>query len=281
MRRPGFKSARSSSFTRSVLEVADPNAMRWEPAQYLKFADHRLRPAIDLLNRIDGDPRTIVDLGAGTGNVTRLLRDRWPNADVTGVDSSAQMLARAAESLPQIAWEQADLSAWRPRRPVDLLYSNAALHWVDDHATLVPALFAMVRPGGTLAVQMPNNFAARSHTAIAEVIRGGPWRSKLEPLLRTPPVQPPSIYFDLLASAASSLDIWETEYVHVLEGDRPVLEWIKGTWLRPLLAALDEDERAAFESRYAERAAVAYPSRTDGRTLFPFRRLFIVATRQQ
>jgi trans-aconitate 2-methyltransferase len=253
--------------------------VRWEPAQYLKFADHRLRPAIDLLNRIDAEPRTIVDLGAGTGNVTRLLQTRWPSAAVTGVDSSAEMLGRAADALPQISWEQADLSEWRPRSSVDLLYSNAALHWVDDHATLFPVLFAMVSPGGTFAVQMPNNFAARSHTAIAEVVSSGPWRSTLEPLLRTPPVQSSSIYFDLLSPAASSLDIWETEYVHVLEGDRPVLEWIKGTWLRPLLAALDEDERAQFESRYAESAAAAYPRRADGCTLFPFRRLFVIATR--
>ena len=253
--------------------------VRWEPAQYLKFADHRLRPAIDLLNRIDADPRTIVDLGAGTGNVTRLLQARWPNAVVTGVDSSAEMLARAAEELPQISWEQADLSEWRPRDSVDLLYSNAALHWVDNHATLFPALFALVSQGGTFAVQMPNNFAAPSHTAIAEIVSAGPWRSTLEPLLRTPPVQPLSIYFDLLGPAASSLDMWETEYVHVLEGDRPVLEWIKGTWLRPLLAALDGEERAQFESRYAERAAGAYPRRADGCTLFPFRRLFIVGRR--
>jgi trans-aconitate 2-methyltransferase len=253
--------------------------VRWEPAQYLKFADHRLRPAIDLLNRIDADPRTIVDLGAGTGNVTRLLQARWPDAVVTGVDSSAEMLARAAEVLPQISWEQADLAQWRPRDAMDLLYSNAALHWVNDHAALFPLLFAMVGRGGTFAVQIPNNFAAPSHTTIAEVANSGPWRSKLEPLLRTPPVQPASAYFDLLAPAASSLDIWETEYVHVLEGDRPVLEWIKGTWLRPLLAALDGDERTQFESRYAERAAAAYPRRADGCTLFPFRRLFIVATR--
>ena len=253
--------------------------MRWEPAQYLKFAGHRLRPAVDLLNRIDADPPTIADLGAGTGNVTRLLQARWPGARITGVDSSPDMLARAADALPQVSWEQADLAEWRPRDPVDLLYSNAALHWVDDHPALFPALFEAITPGGTFAVQMPNNFAARSHTAITDVVRSGPWKSKLEPLLRTPPVQPPSVYFDLLAPTASSLDIWETEYVHVLEGTRPVLEWIKGTWLRPLLAALDDEERAAFESRYAELADAAYPRRADGRTLFPFRRLFIIATR--
>jgi trans-aconitate 2-methyltransferase len=251
----------------------------WEPGQYLKFAGHRLRPAIDLLNRIDAEPRTIVDLGAGTGHVTCLLQKRWPGARITGVDSSPEMLARAKGDSPEISWEQSDLSNWRAREPVELLYSNAALHWVDDHPTLFPALFAMVNPGGTFAVQMPNNFAARSHAAIAEVVRDGPWRSTLEPLLRTPPVQRPSDYFDRLAPAAASVDIWETEYVHVLEGERPVLEWVKGTWLRPLLAALNEDHRREFESRYAERSRDAYPPRADGRTLFPFRRLFIVARR--
>jgi len=238
-----------------------------------------MRPAIDLLNRIDAEPRTIVDLGAGTGNVTRLLQKRWPDARITGVDSSREMLARAKGDSPEISWEQSDLSNWRAREPVELLYSNAALHWVDDHATLFPALFAMVKPGGTFAVQMPNNFAARSHTAIAEVVRDGPWKSTLEPLLRTPPVQRSSDYFDLLAAAAASVDIWETEYVHVLEGERPVLEWVKGTWLRPLLAALNEEHWPEFESRYAERSGDAYPPRADGRTLFPFRRLFIVARR--
>lgn len=255
--------------------------MRWEPAQYLKFAGHRLRPAVDLLNRIDADPRTIADLGAGAGNVTRLLQARWPGAHITGVDTSPEMLARAAESLPQASWECADLASWRPSQPIDLLYSNAALHWVDDHPTLFPALFTMVNAGGTVAVQMPNNFGAPSHTAIADVVASGPWTSTLQPLLRTPPVQRPSVYFDLLAPVASSLDIWETEYVHVLDGDRPVLEWVKGTWLRPLLNALDDAQRAEFESRYAELVGAAYPRRADGRTLFPFRRLFIVATRSR
>jgi trans-aconitate 2-methyltransferase len=253
--------------------------MRWEPAQYLKFADHRLRPAIDLLNHIDADPRTIADLGAGTGNVTRLLQARWPAAHIAGVDSSPEMLARAAKAIPEITWEESDLSTWRPAKSVDLLYSNAALHWVDDHPAIFPALFNMVNNGGTFAVQMPNNFGARSHTAIADVVASGPWTSKLQPLLRTPPVRRPSVYYDLLSPTASSLDIWETEYVHVLEGERPVLEWVKGTWLRPLLAALDEGERTEFESRYADLAGAAYPRRADGRTLFPFCRLFIVATR--
>lgn len=252
--------------------------MPWDPAQYLKFADHRLRPAVELLNRIDvADPSTIFDLGAGTGSVTRLLRSRWPSARVTGVDQSQEMLAVAAREAPEISWERADLASWVPPAPADLIYSNATLHWVGNHDRLFPALFSALTPGGVLAVQMPNNFSAPSHTAMAEAARGGPWRAKLDPLLRPPPVAEPVFYFDLLAPRADEIDIWETEYLQVLKGEHPVKEWSKGTALKPLLDALNETERNSFEARYADLIARAYPRRSDGRTLFPFRRLFIVA----
>ena len=252
--------------------------MAWDPAQYLKFADQRLRPAIDLLNRIDvDDPAAIVDLGAGAGNVTRMLKERWPGARVTGVDDSQEMLDKAAAVAPEITWERADLASWRPPKPADIIYSNAALHWLDGHERLFPALFSAVAPGGVLAVQLPRNFSAVSHTSISEAARNGPWRAKLEPLLRPAPVAEPAFYYGLLAPRAATLDMWETEYLQVMEGDNPVKEWTKGTWLRPLLAALEEPERSRFEAHYAELVARAYPRRPDGRTLFPFRRLFIVA----
>jgi trans-aconitate 2-methyltransferase len=251
----------------------------WDPAQYMKFADHRLRPAIDLLNRIDlARPTEVYDLGAGAGNVTRLLKQRWPEARVTGVDSSREMLARAAQAAPDIVWQHADLAAWRPERPPDLIYSNAALHWLGDHDRLFPALLSVLAPGGVLAVQMPRNFAARSHTAIADAARSGPWRATLEPLLRPAPVAEAVFYFDLLTTRAAALDVWETEYLQVLEGEHAVKEWTKGTWLRPLLDALEEPARSRFETTYADLVARAYPRRPDGRTLFPFRRLFLVAT---
>ena len=251
----------------------------WDPAQYLKFADHRLRPAIDLLNRVAlEDPGEVYDLGAGAGNVTRLIKERWPAARVTGVDDSPTMLAKAAATAPSIAWQQADLATWLPPRPADLIYSNAALHWLTGHERLFPALLAGLAPGGVLAVQMPRNFGAPSHTLISEAARGGPWRATLEPLLRPAPVAEPAFYYDLLAPRTSALDIWETEYLQVLEGADPVKEWTKGTWLRPLLDALAEPERSRFEARYAELVADAYPPRADGRTLFPFRRLFLVAS---
>ena len=253
--------------------------MAWDPAQYLKFAGPRLRPALDLLQRIDFEaPQIVYDLGAGAGNVTRLIAARWPEARVTGVDSSAEMLAEAAAENPQIQWQQADLGIWRPERPADVIYSNAALHWLDHHERLFPAVFARVAPGGVLAVQIPRNFGAPSHTSITETALDGPWRQRLEPLLRPSPVAEPAFYYDLLAPRAAALDIWETEYLQVLEGENPVKEWTKGTWLTPLLAVLEEPERSRFEAAYGERVAAAYPPRSDGKTLFPFRRMFLIAT---
>lgn len=253
--------------------------MAWDPAQYLKFAGPRLRPAIDLLQRVDLDrPGLVYDLGAGTGNVTRLIAARWPEARVVGVDSSAEMLAKAAAENPGIKWGQADLGAWRPERPPDLIYSNAALHWLDGHDRLFPTLFGGLATGGVLAVQIPRNFGAPSHTLITEAASSGPWRSRLEPLLRPSPVAAPEFYYDLLAPKAAALDMWETEYLQVLEGANPVKEWTKGTWLAPLLGALEEPERSGFERVYAERVLAAYPPRRDGKTLFPFRRLFMIAT---
>ena len=252
--------------------------MAWDPAQYLKFAGPRLRPAVDLLQHIDVElPATVYDLGAGAGNVTRLLAARWPTARVIGVDGSAEMLAKAAADAT-IEWQQADLAAWRPEQPATIIYSNAALHWLDDHDRLLPGLVAALAPHGVLAVQMPRNFGAPSHTLITEVATSGPWRHTLVPLLRPSPVAEPEFYYDLLAPLAARLDIWETEYLQVLEGANPVKEWTKGTWLLPLLAALDEPERSRFEAAYAERVAAAYPPRGDGKTLFPFRRLFVIAS---
>jgi len=253
--------------------------MAWDPAQYLKFAGPRLRPAIDLLQRIGLErPALVYDLGAGAGNVTRLLAARWPEARIVGVDSSAEMLAKAAAELPGIEWRQADLRAWRPDRPPSIIYSNAALHWLDGHEQLFPALFEALAPGGVLAVQIPRNFGAPSHTSITDAALDGPWRRTLEPLLRPSPVAAPEFYYDLLAPRAAALDMWETEYLQALDGDNPVKEWTKGTWLGPLLGALEEPERSRFEQNYADRVLAAYPPRPDGKTLFPFRRLFMIAT---
>ncbi len=252
--------------------------MSWDPRQYSRFAGQRLRPALDLIARIPVEhPRRVADLGCGTGNVTRILQQRWPDAGITGIDGSPQMLAEARRAGADIVWEQADVAAWTPAAEFDLVFSNAALHWLDDHPALFARLASKVAAGGALAVQMPRNFTAPSHTLMHELASSPPWCDALAALLRPQPVLAPEAYYSLLAPIARSLDIWETEYLQVLEGENPVAEWTKGTWLAPLLAALAPAAGAAFEAEYRRRVARAYPRRPDGKTLFPFRRLFIVA----
>jgi trans-aconitate 2-methyltransferase len=255
--------------------------MAWDPQQYLKFSGHRLRPAVDLLMRIPDFPvRSIADLGAGAGNVTRLIKDRWPQAAVVGVEGSAEMVAAGKKAAPDIEWLQQDLGSWRPTHRFDLIYSNAALHWLPHHDRLFPLLMDKVEPGGILAVQMPRNFTAPSHLLIAETALNGPWRSKVEHLVTPPPVHEPAFYHGLLSPRSEAIDIWETEYLQVLEGENPVKEWTKGTWLTRYLDGLEGPEKKAFEAAYAERVAKAYPPNSAGQTLFPFRRLFMVAQRK-
>ncbi len=255
--------------------------MRWDSALYEAFADQRLRPALDLIGAIPDIKATgIHDLGCGPGAATRLLARRWPAAVVTGIDSSAEMIASAKAEPGAIEWRQADVAAWRPEAPPDLIFSNAALHWLDDHASLFPRLFGLLAPGGVLAVQMPRNHAAPTHTAMAELAAAPRWAERLQPLLRPNPVAPPEVYYDLLAPSAVTVDAWETEYLHVLDGEDPVVRWTGATALAPLLQALPPSEAEAFRSEYAARMRAAYPRRADGRTLLPFRRLFAVARRK-
>jgi len=254
--------------------------LSWDPAQYLKFAGERMRPALDLLAHIPAEaPQAVVDLGCGAGNLAPMFLSRWPQARLTGVDASPAMLARARAEHPRAQFVQADIGRWRPAAPVDVLYSNAALHWLEGHEQLIPALLEAVKPDGFLAIQMPRNFNAPSHTTIVEAIEQGPWRATLEPVLRREPVAAPGEYWRMLKDRAARLEIWETEYLQVLSGENPVAEYTKGTWLKQFLDRLQEPERSAFEADYRRRVAAWYPPEADGRTLFPFRRLFIVAQR--
>jgi trans-aconitate 2-methyltransferase len=251
----------------------------WNPQAYEAFADHRMRPAIDLLNRVSLDaPRRVVDLGCGSGAVTLLLAARWPQAAILALDSSAEMLARARARSSSIEWRQVDLAAWRAAEPVDLVFSNAALHWLVDHVTLLPRLADAVAPGGVLAVQMPSNFAAPSHVLMHALALEAPYRPHLESVLRQTPVLEAQAYHALLAPRFGRIDLWSTEYLQVLTGDNPVADWTRSTWLGALLEALPGRLRGPFEAEYRRRVLQAYPKGDDGSTLFPFRRLFMVAT---
>lgn len=254
--------------------------MSWNPDLYLAYAGPRFRPVLDLIAQISVEnPRRIADLGCGTGSGTQALQQRWPDAEkIIGVDGSGEMLDKARAEEPSIEWMQGDLNDWRPDAPFDVVFSNAALHWLTDHASLFPRLLASVAPGGQLAVQMPRNYAAPGLSLINETALDGPWRAKLEPVIRPVPVSEPKFYYDLLAPRAKALNMWETEYIQILEGENPVANWTKSTWLSPLLAALEEPERSDFENEYRRRVLAAYPPEEDGKTLFPFRRLFFVAT---
>lgn len=226
----------------------------------------------------------IYDLGCGTGNITRIISDRWPKADLTGIDNSLEMLEEAGAGEGSIEWDHADIHTWTPDASPDLIYSNATLQWVEAHEDLFPRLASLLSPEGALAVQMPLSWGMPSHVLMRDTLanegpNGGPLGSEeLRGKVGRKWVEDADVYYDLLVGRTSHLDIWETEYVQVLEGGDPVLEWVKGTGLRPILEGLADREREAFLEDYGQRLRMAYPRRPDGRTLYPFRRLFIVAT---
>lgn len=253
--------------------------MSWNPSTYLTYADERTRPAADLLERVRMlAPARVADLGCGPGNSTALLSARWPNAWIEGVDSSAEMLAQAQASGLKVHWTGADIAQWSPPLPYDVIFSNAAYQWLPDHKALLPRLFGFVKEGGIFAFQVPSNFGAPSHRLMREVALEGPWASKLG-TVREASVLSPDTYYDILSPFSRRLDIWETAYLHVLDGDDPVFRWVGATGLRPFVQALEEGEREAFCDVYRARLRQAYPKRANGKTLFAFSRLFVVAER--
>ncbi|MGF1560997.1 MAG: methyltransferase domain-containing protein [Geminicoccaceae bacterium] len=257
--------------------MADP-AERWQPDAYLRYSDQRLRPGLDLLARIELDtPARIVDLGCGPGNLSAFLARRWPDASLTLVDSSPAMLAKAAKHLPEATCVAADIATWVPAEPLDLIFSNAALHWLDDHASLFARLLGYLAPGGVLAVQMPRNYGAPSHALVNETAADGPWASALAGVLTRWPVAAPEAYADWLSPHARALDLWTTTYYQWLTGEDAVLAWMRATTLLPIRDALDAQTYARFEDALGARLRIAYPPRADGRTLFPFTRLFLRA----
>ena len=252
----------------------------WNATLYLNFGNERLRPALDLLAQIPADdPKLVYDLGCGPGNVTVYLKQRWPNAKIVGVDSSADMLQKARATGQDIEWVQADLNTWTPEAPADVVYTNATLQWLGDHPTLFPRLLEGVKPGGVMAVQIPNNFGEPSHTCIADAVRQSPWRERLEPYLQGRPVLAPSAYYGILRPLVTRLNLWETTYHQQLEGEDPVVTWTMSTVLRPLLDQLDKAEGAALVEDYRQRVRRAYPPHDDGTTILPFKRIFMIAVK--
>jgi trans-aconitate 2-methyltransferase len=254
----------------------------WDAGLYLTFADERTRPAADLAARVTvAAPARVVDLGCGPGNSTAVLRARWPAAEVVGVDSSPDMIAAATRADPAGRWVQADIATWTDDRPFDVVFSNAALHWVrEDHAELFPRLFGLVAPGGALAVQMPDVNQTAMHKQLAAVAGRPAWRDRLTAAKASLRVERPGFYYDVLRPGASRLDLWATEYLHVMAGPADILTWVRATALRPYLEALADDaERSAFEAELLAAVTAAFPPQADGKVLFPYRRLFVVAYR--
>lgn len=252
----------------------------WHAQQYLLFENERTRPVRDLLAAVPAtEVRSAVDIGCGPGNSTETLAARVPGAAISGLDSSADMIAAARQRLPQFQFDVSDISTWDAPGPYDLILANAVLQWVPDHERLFPALVKKLAPGGSLAVQMPDNLDEPAHRLLREVAMDGPWAEKLKGVERTMRHHA-SWYYGLLKPLCARVDVWRTTYHHPLAGGAAaVVEWFKGSALRPFLAGLDAAEQQAFLQRYQDEIANAYPALADGTVLLPFPRLFVVATR--
>ncbi|MDR6424658.1 trans-aconitate 2-methyltransferase [Variovorax paradoxus] len=255
----------------------------WNPALYRRYEDERTRPAQELLARVPlPEAARVVDLGCGPGNSTELLANRFPQAQVVGTDNSEAMLASARERLPQARFELSDIATWAPQDEApDLIYANAALQWVPDHEQLIPRLFAALAPGGVLAIQMPDNREEPTHRLMRAVAAEAPWA---EPIgnadrLRTL-LLPLGGYYDLLAPAAAKVDVWHTIYQHPMADAAAIVEWVRGTGLKPFVDRLPADLQASYLAEYERRVDQAYPARTDGKRLLAFPRMFIVAQRK-
>jgi trans-aconitate 2-methyltransferase len=259
----------------------------WDPGQYLRFADERSRPFFDLLGRVRAeDPGLVADLGCGPGQLTATLADRWPDAEVRGIDSSAEMIEAARELRPsgghgsegRLSFAVADVRQWQPERPADVIVCNAVLQWVPDHLRLLTRWAGMLSDAGWLAFQVPGNFDQPSHVVLREMARSDRWRSLLSDVSLNRQAADPADYLDLLARSDCDVDAWETTYLHVLHGEDPVLDWYKGTGLRPVISALPPGLAAEFVADYGARIREAYPAAPYG-TVLPFRRVFVVARR--
>jgi trans-aconitate 2-methyltransferase len=256
--------------------------LSWSAKQYVAFEEERTRPVRDLLAALPPiDAHSAIDLGCGPGNSTEVLAACYPQATVSGIDSSSDMIEAARRRLPHVSFAVADLQTWKDAGPFDVILANAVLQWVDEHESLLPRLAERLAPGGALAVQMPDNLEEPAHRLMREVARAGPWADKLEgSSAARAPLQSAAWYYELLRPLCSKVDLWRTTYCHFLQGGaEAVVEWFKGSGLRPFLEPLSAAERAAFLERYTAAIAKAYPKVADGSVLLPFPRVFLTAIR--
>jgi len=253
----------------------------WDPQLYLRFGADRTRPAVDLAARIEiAEPRRVIDLGCGPGNSTAVLRARWPSAELVGLDNDPEMLAVAEQSDPRVQWMRGDAATWETAAEYDVVFSNAMLQWLPDHEAALPRLFDAVAPGGALAVQTPVHLQSPLHRHMVELADQPQWRDATRNARGAIVAHDAAFYYDILCRLASRIDLWVTEYCHIMDDPEAIVTWIRGTGLRPFLNALPSDEdRRQFETMLLERVKASYPRRRDGRIVFPFRRLFFVAYR--
>lgn len=254
----------------------------WNPALYRRYEDERTRPAQELLARVPlAEAAWVFDLGCGPGNSTELLVHRFPKAQVVGTDNSEAMLADARERLPQARFEPSDIATWQPEVAPDLIYANAALQWVPDHEALIPRLFEALAPGGVLAIQMPDNRQEPTHRLMREIAGEAPWAHAIgnADRLRTELLGIEG-YYDLLAADAEKVDVWRTAYQHPMVSAAAIVEWVRGTGLKPFVDRLTPELQTSYLAEYERRIATAYPARADGRLLLAFPRMFIVAQRK-
>lgn len=256
--------------------------MSWSAKQYVAFEDERTRPARDLLAAIPAvDARSVIDVGCGPGNSTQLLVERFPGAMVRGLDSSGDMIEAARKRLPQVRFDQADIANWNEAGPFDVIFANAVFQWLPDHATLLPALVDKLAPGGSLAIQMPDNLEQPPHRMMREVAAQGPWADKLAHIAgQRTALDDATNYYQILCGCSARVDVWRTTYHHPLKGGpAAVVEWFKGSGLRPFLDPLNETEKNQYLAQYLEALKPYFPVLADGSVLLPFPRMFIVATR--